>query len=969
MARAGVVARICRTLISPHEPCRAIKHASAMRWTFAGCWDSLLLSDVNSALHFSQAMTLETRTAPHFARSNFLVACWAVGSLMLLTALPLLGADPLVEHTQAFIDDHCASCHDDVEKKAGLDLTSLTFDPNDARNLAHWVKVHDRVLAGEMPPKKKRRPEQEELGAFSQSIASSVIAAERERNAREGRATQRRLNRTEFENAVRDLLHAPWLQVKGFLPEDGTAHRFDKIGEALDVSHVQIARFMAAADYAMREAMSVELLRSEAKVTRYYARDQRSLIRFMNVKYGLDQVSFPDRQTFPALGTKPQPEVRHWKAPLSDPATRELEAVGWTHSHYEGFSTRWGNFRAPVAGRYRIRFNGYTLWAGPGGYQLRFYQPTQRVGTPLPAKWFLPNYDDISPGRRDEPITIYAEGPLMNRRLGTFDITPEPAVYDLGEVWLTADEIIATDVSRFYRSRPVEPNPRNPLAQKDGVPAVAFRWMEIEGPLYDEETVAGYRLLFGNLPLRKRAGAASVTKTRPPQDGDEFRRSIPHVPLPDWEAVEVLSTNPQLDAERLLRRFISRAYRRPPQEAEVQRFLTLIKQQLERGLGFMDAMLAGYTAVLCSPGFLFFEEKPGKLDDYALAARLSFFLLNSEPDAALRAAAACGELHQPDVLRAQTERLLDDRKAERFVEAFTDHWLDLRKIQDSTPSNTLYNDYYLDDMLSDAALAETRLFFYELLLRDLPACNLAHSDFTFLNEHLANHYGVPGVKGIAMRRVQLPADSPRGGLMTQASVLKVTANGTTTSPVLRGYWITERILGIQIPPPPPVAAVDPDIRGAVTIRQQLEKHRADASCSSCHSKMDPPGFALESFDVMGGWRDRYRGVSEDQPPVEGFGKDGHPFAFHHALPVDAQGELPDGRAFTDIREFKRLLLADEAAIARNLARQMVIYATGAPVRFSDREEIERILQEAKSRDYGVRSLVHAIVQSDLFLHK
>jgi hypothetical protein len=243
------------------------------------------------------------------------------------------------------------------------------------------------------------------------------------------------------------------------------------------------------------------------------------------------------------------------------------------------------------------------------------------------------------------------------------------------------------------------------------------------------------------------------------------------------------------------------------------------------------------------------------------------------------------------------------------------------------------------------------------------------SDFTFLNARLAQHYGIPGVAGATMRRVTLPPDSVRGGLMTQASILKITANGTTTSPVLRGHWITDRILGLETPPPPPVPAIEPDIRGAVTIRQQLERHRSDPSCASCHSKMDPPGFALESFDVMGGWRDRYRAVAEEAEPKPGVGMNGQAFAFHDALPVDCTGELADGRAFADVRELKQVLLADEAAIARNLARQLMVYATGAPVRFSDRGEIERILQRTTESEYGVRSLVLEIIQSDLFLSK
>lgn len=220
-----------------------------------------------------------------------------------------------------------------------------------------------------------------------------------------------------------------------------------------------------------------------------------------------------------------------------------------------------------------------------------------------------------------------------------------------------------------------------------------------------------------------------------------------------------------------------------------------------------------------------------------------------------------------------------------------------------------------------------------------------------------------------MRKATLPKNSVRGGLMTQASVLKVTANGTTTSPVLRGYWITERILGHQIPPPPPVPAVEPDIRGAVTLRQQLEKHRNNASCASCHSKMDPPGFALESFDVMGGWRDRYRAVKEGVQPESGIGLNGQAFAFNYALPVDCAGELPDGRPFKDIREFKALLLQDEVPLARNMIKQLITYATGAPVRFSDREEVERILQRSSSYQFGLRTIVHAIVQSEMFLNK
>jgi hypothetical protein len=220
-----------------------------------------------------------------------------------------------------------------------------------------------------------------------------------------------------------------------------------------------------------------------------------------------------------------------------------------------------------------------------------------------------------------------------------------------------------------------------------------------------------------------------------------------------------------------------------------------------------------------------------------------------------------------------------------------------------------------------------------------------------------------------MRRVDLPKDSPRGGLMTQASVLKVTANGTTTSPVLRGKWIMERILGFDIPQPPAVPAVEPDIRGAATIRQQLEKHRADQSCAVCHNIIDPPGFALESFDVMGAWRDRYRGADEDKTPEKGLGKNGHAFVFHYGLPVDSAGQLPDGKSFNNIRDFKHLLLSQEETVARNLTKQLLTYSTGAPLRFSDRADLDKIINATRECNFGVRALVHQIVQSNLFRNK
>ncbi len=934
---------------------------------------------------------------PHAARRSRISvlrpAAWLVVACSMVSVGAMRAATALAEaDTFAFTDRYCSTCHNDVDREGGLDLTTLKYDPSDRENFATWVKVHDRVKAGEMPPKEKKRPNGAEQASFVKGVATALTGFETEIVAREGRAARRRLNSSEYENSLRDLLQTPWIQVKDQLPVDGEAYKFNKVSNALDVSFVHMSRYMSAADYAMRQALAVKFVHPETSVKRLYARET-----FYPGPTTGDGV--PDRQKFPVIGATPQRDVRMLNAPLSSPETRDVEAMGWISSHYvTGFGSSWDNYTAPVAGRYRLRFSGYTLWVGTWGFSRRLLGTgAQKAHVIQSPEWHRPNFDEVSEGRRNEPITVYSFGKEGNRRLGGFDVTPDPNVSEVNDVWLQANDMIVTDASRLFRSRPTgfRGGYTNPLAQRDGMPAVAFRWMEVEGPLYDESSTAGYRLMFGDLPIKKvETGAPGVVidvVSGPPEGarggprggrgaqslivfgglGNQYgggqgraRTSLAK------QTVEVVSDNPPQDAERLLRAFMQRAYRRPVEEKHVQIFLKVINQRMAAGLGFANSMLAGYTAVLASPEFVYLDEKPGRLDDNALATRLALFLWNTGPDDVLRTRAAKGELHQPDVLQAETNRMLADPRSRQFVDAFLDYWLEIRRMDETTPSTNLYNDYYLDDSLSEAALDETRLYFSELLQQDLPARNIVDSNFTFLNDRLAVHYGIAGVDGVAMRRVTLPANSVRGGMMTQASVLKVTANGTTTSPVVRGKWIMERIVGFDMPlPPASVPAVEPDIRGAVTIRQQLDKHRADESCAMCHRKIDPPGFALESFDVMGAWRDRYRAMAGDAAPEKGFGKNGWPFAFRLALPVDPSGTLVDGRAFNDVRDFKRLILKDEVQIARNLARQLSVYATGSPVRFSDREKIEQILQATAGREYGVRSIVNQIIQSDLFLNK
>lgn len=843
-------------------------------------------------------------------------------------AHPTAKSGPLPDKTDAdgktiaaFIENRCLSCHDTATQKGGLDLEKLTLNLEDARTFETWVKVHDMVRDGEMPPPKKAQPTTQERTAFKNRLAGKLIAAEDKKLSVSGRAVWRRLNRYEYENTVRDLLGAHWLELKEMLPEDGEAFRFNKVGEALDVSHVQMSRYLQAADFALRETLGPSATQPPTTVKKYYTRDEGSFV-------GAYDTGPEVRSTFPVLGS--QEDQAHLKPPYSvgdkDPKVREEEGVGVVLSTYEPTEIRWSKFRAPVAGRYKLRFMTNTIWVGPKDEK----------------RWWVPNYAQLSAGRRTEPIMVYSDrSPRLLRYLGSFEATPEAKTNEI-EAWLQQGEAIRPDAVRFFRPRPG--SMRNPWATPEGQPGVSFRWMEVEGPLYDEWPTREQKLLFGDLPFR--------------QNG---------------KTVEVVSENPQRDGEKLLRGFLQKAYRRPVGEADVKRFLPIVGKAMEQGYNFGEALMAAYSAVLCSPGFLYLEEKQGALDDYALASRLAYFLWNSAPDEELLKIASAKQLSKSDVLKAQTNRLLNDVRSKRFMNAFLDYWLDLRKIHANDADVTLYPDYQLDDGLIASAVGETRAFFKELLKNDLPARNIVSSDFALLNERLAVHYGIPNIEGNTLRRVQLPADSPRGGLMTQASVLKITANGTTTSPVLRGAWIMERVLGEPPPPPPPsVPAVEPDTRGANTIRELLDKHRADPGCAGCHTKIDPAGFALESFDVMGGFRQNYRAVANGNgkfQKIEGYGHNGDVFKIFTGPPVDCSGQLWDGRPFKDVRELKQLLAQDERKLARNMAKQLTIYGTGAPVRFVDRPKLEAVLNRAQGKGYGVRTLLHEIVQSELFLKK
>ncbi|MCR9200107.1 MAG: DUF1592 domain-containing protein [Planctomycetaceae bacterium] len=434
-----------------------------------------------------------------------------------------------------------------------------------------------------------------------------------------------------------------------------------------------------------------------------------------------------------------------------------------------------------------------------------------------------------------------------------------------------------------------------------------------------------------------------------------------------------------------------RAFRRPVTAEEIEDFTNLALPNLKAGRGLIASARVPLRAVLVAPQTIFltnattgraspgggpsadggqiessddFRYEGAVLTPFALASRLSYFLWRSPPDEKLMQLASEGKLHDTQTLDAQVSRMLSDPRSERFIHEFLDQWLDLEKIDATTPDAYLYPEY--DDVLRRAMLAETRLHFRHLVEEDLSIANLIDSDFTFLNRRLAEHYGISGVEGEQMRKVKLPADSVRGGVLTHAAIAKVTANGTVTTPVKRGNFVLTNLLGQPPNPPPPgVGSIEPDTRGATTIRETLARHQSVKACAVCHRRIDPPGFALESFDPVGKFRTRYRrskGVKRTAVTGQRFlHKDYTP-----GEPVDCSGQTEDGFEFRGIRDFKRHLMKSQEQVARNLVSQLITFATGADIQFADREDVEAILKRQEDRGFPLKQLIYEVVRSRMF---
>ena len=882
---------------------------------------------------------------PHrnFVKEGSRYAVIMVSSLLLLNSmLSLQGkGDSSVElpaSVRGFFDLNCYECHNEVDKKGELDLEALSFDPSNHSILDLWAFVHDRVRDGEMPPPEDSLVEPEERSSFLKDFEKVLHDVSREELVAKGRVKSRRLNRIEYENTIQDLLGVK-IPILELLPEDVTTDGFSNIAEAQQVSYHLLQKYLEVVDLMLDESFQRAIyppmpasipLSKDLRLTEidpfatsklptiFFYEGYKTFLTSENKTYRYENGQFVDiRSSLDLSGTLAR------NAEIAELLASSLYKRIYLPNELGVGSERTLNERQGIY--YNDQILSFPTKGANSGFHGRM------AGTEVPetdwyrisvkAKAHSPPEGRNVWGRIHTGI-LRAKAPAVYW-VGKFEATRELQEF-VFDAWIRKGHIIGIQPT----DKTLDWNSSNKVIQdlsvvSDGTAGIAVESLEIERIYPGLETPELRQRLFGKLKVR---------------DG------------------ELVSRRPEYDLKKLMGQFAERTYRRPVSTSELEPYYVFAKEALDSSGSLLKAVKAGYRAILSSHRFVYFAEDPGKLDDYSIATRLSYFLWSSPPDEELLTEARKKRLSRPRYLKAQVDRMLNDPRAEAFVRNFADSWLELRDISFTTPDAKLYPEF--DNILLDSMLDETRMFLQHMIEENLSVTNVIDSDFAMLNERLAKHYGMEFGTETGLQKVPLSKDQHRGGIITQASVLKVTANGTTTSPIMRGVWLMERILGKHIPPPPDqVPAIEPDIRGAISIRDQLDKHRSIESCMICHRKIDPPGFALENYDVIGGWRENYRAI------------DGEAKKWTDGPHVDASYQLPDGNSFQNITGFKKLALSDPKQITHNLVNQVTTYATGAEIEFADRREIDQIVEVLAEDGYGFRSLIHAVTQSDIFLSK
>ena len=758
---------------------------------------------------------------------------------------------PVAAHN-TFVSRYCASCHNDRLKRGGLTLDAVAAQ-DFGQHPEVWEKVIRKIRARQMPPVGLPRPDE---ATYNSEIAMLETALDRAATAspNPGRtATLRRLTRTEYQNAIRDLL-ALDVDVTSLLPADEASYGFDNVTVG-DLSPTLLDRYISTAEKISRVAIGRPSVSPDGDTIRIAA-----------------DLTQEDHIEGLPIGTRGGALIKY-TFPMDGDYEIQIRLTRDRNEHVEGLND--AADLELLLDRERVKV--FTV-----------KPPAREAGF---SEDYQPNHDNID---RDLKIRVPVKaGP-----------------HAVGVAFLKNPTALIETARQPYRAH-----------------FNSYRHPRLQPAVYSIAIIGPYAAKgAGETPSRRQ-----LYVSRPTGPNDE-----------DAAARKILTT------------LMRRAYRRPVTDGDVQGAFDLYKQaRTEAGVGGFDAGIEmALSAVLVSPEFLFRVEQdpPGiapntsyRISDLQLASRLSSFLWSSIPDDELLDVAVANTLHQPAVLERQVKRMLADDRSRALVTNFASQWLHLRNLDSITPDMRLFPDF--DDNLRQAFRQETELFFESILREDRSALELLNARYTFVNERLAKHYGIPHVYGTRFRRIELDADSGRGGLLRHAGILTVTSYATRTSPVIRGKFVLDNLLGV--PPPPPLPDVpalkDNTVDGNLTVRKRLAEHRSNAVCASCHNLMDPVGLAMEKFDAIGRRRNDEGGI-----------------------PIDASGGLPDGSTFEDVAGLEKALLSRPEIFVGTLAEKLLTYGLGRGVEYYDAPTIRAIVRASRAQDFRVSSLVLGIVKSDPF---
>jgi hypothetical protein len=793
------------------------------------------------------------------------------------------------DSVQPLLAKNCYTCHNEKLTSGGLNLQAFTSADAVTENRDKWEIILSKLQAGEMPPKGMPRPDPVQLKTVTDWIQSEFDRADRSMKPDPGRVTARRLNRSEYNNTIRDLLAVDTNPAKDF-PQDDSGYGFDDIGDVLSLPPVLMEQYLSAAEKVVQMALF-----GPGKVPSTVTRHQpphrfgadggdnsrfAGLLPFTITDYDVTGLALPSAlhttHYFPAEGDydfKIDPEGSR-PAP-SDPFTVAVWIDGKQIGKIDDFArTGAGDAFGSLEGEDRT----VRLHVPAGEHQVDISALNLYDG--LPAK-----YKGNKPNTGPEPPP-----PDFSRFL-----KPKPGA--------TPEELAELEKRRADLIKRRGPKPPS-------ITDIAFRvnFVEIIGPFNPKE-------------------GPSI----------ESRKKI-----------FTCTTHDAACTRKIIADFARRAYRGPVAPQEINRLLTLVADSRKRGDSFDQSIGTALEAVLVSPEFLFRIEHDPKsanaegdhaINDYELASRLSYFLWSTTPDDELLRLADQKTLRKPEVLKAQVTRMLKDPRSSALAMDFGGQWLEFRALESAHPDLNRFPRY--DDYLRDSERQETQMFFEYIMRQDRSVLDFLNGKYTFLNGKLAEFYGIPGIHGPEFRKVDLTG-TPRAGVLTQGSVLTVSSYSTRTSVVLRGKWVLENLLNAPVPPPPPnVPLLDETKVGtSMSLREQMEQHRANAICASCHSRMDPIGFGLENFDAVGQWR------TED-------GK----------FPIDASGTLTNGQSFKGPAELTDVLAKQPQAFAGAITEKMLIYALGRGLEAYDRPTVKAIIDGLTRNDYKFSTLVMGIVNS------